>query len=94
MAVQRYDSGTARLKFRDILEASRRGIDVIIEHYKRPTSVIIPYEDYVALEEALEDLRSGRRASEFLAAWKQDRSLARPLEELEEEWRAEGLLDE
>lgn len=35
MATQRYDSGTARVKFRDMLEASRRGIDIIIEHYKR-----------------------------------------------------------
>lgn len=94
MSVQRYDSGTARVKFRDILEASRRGIDVIIEHYKRPTSVLIPYEDYVALQEELDDLRVGRRAREFLEAWKRDPSRARPLEELEAEWRAEGLLDE
>ncbi len=94
MTVQRYDSGTARVKFRDILEASRRGVDIIIEHYKRPTSVLIPYEDYVALEDAIEDLRAGRRATEFLAALKADPSLARPLGELEAEWRAEGLLDE
>ena len=93
MATQRYDSGTARVKFRDMLEASRRGIDIIIEHYKRPTSVLIPYEDYVALEEELDDLRAGRRAQALYEEWKRDPNAARPYEEIRAEMIEQGLLD-
>jgi prevent-host-death family protein len=94
MAVEHYDSRTARVKFRDMLEASRKGIDIIIEHYRRPTSVLIPYEDYVALEEELEDLRAGRRAAALLEEWERDPSVARPYEEVREELKQAGLLDE
>jgi prevent-host-death family protein len=94
MSAQILDSNQARLKWRDVLDAAGAGDDVIVERYGKPTAAVIPYEDYQAVLEELDDLRAARRAAAAYEAWKRDPSSARPLEEIEAELVAEGLLDE
>ncbi len=94
MTVQIMKSDQARLRWRRILEAARAGNDTIIEHYDTPTAVVIPYEDFMALQDELDDLRAGRRAQAALEAWRRDPSLGMPLAEVEAQLRAEGLLDD
>jgi PHD/YefM family antitoxin component YafN of YafNO toxin-antitoxin module len=79
MTTQRYDSATARVKFDEIIEALRQGIDVIFEQEGNPLAVAIPFEDFLAIEEELDDARAGRRAQAILEAWKRDPSLAPPV---------------
>lgn len=94
MSAQILDSNQARLKWREVLDAATAGDDVIVERYGKPTAAVIPYEDYEALLDELDDLRAARRAAAVYEAWKRDPSTARPLEEIEAELIAEGLLDE
>ena len=93
MTVQILDSGAARARWRDIMDSARAGQDTVIEHYNRPTAAVIPYADFLALQEELEDLRAARRAALALAAWEQAPSSGTPLGQVEAELRAEGLLD-
>ncbi len=94
MTTQTFKSDAARMQFRRILNAAREGRDTIIEHYDTPTAAVIPYEDFIALQDELDDLRAGRRAQAALEAWQRDRSSATPLDQIEAELRAEGLLDD
>jgi len=52
------DSNRARIVWRELLDRARGGRDTVIERYGKPTAAVIPYEDYKALQEALEDLRA------------------------------------
>ncbi len=95
MSPQVVSTEQARKRLRDIVDAVRaREADVVIERYGKPMVAVIPYEDYAALMEDLEDLRDGRRAAAAYEEWKRDPSTGRPLEEVEAELRAEGLLDD
>ena len=93
MSTQVVDSNNARIHWRDVLDAARAGDDTVIEHYGKPTAVVIPFADYEALLDELDDLRAGRRAQAVLEAWERDRSLGTPLAQVEAELRAEGLLE-
>jgi prevent-host-death family protein len=93
MTVNVVDSNRARLHWRDVLDAARAGSDTVIEHYNKPTAAVIPYADFVALQEALEDLRAARRAQAAYDAWQKDPSTGTALDQVEAELRAEGLLD-
>lgn len=93
MTVQTLDSHQARLRWRDMLDAAHTGSDVIIERYGKPMATLIPYEDYQALLDELDDLREARRATAAYEAWKREPSLGRPYEEIRAELMAEGLLD-
>ncbi len=88
-------SKEGRAKWRDLLDLAHKGEgDTIIERNGRPTAAVIPYEDYEALQDELDDLRAGRRAKAILDALEQDPSRARPYSEVRAEWVTEGLLDE
>jgi prevent-host-death family protein len=93
VTVQTYDSNTARAKWRELLDKAGAGRDAVIERYGQPTAALIPYEDFLALQDELDDLRAGRRAQEAYEAWQRDPSLGTPLAEVEAELRAKGLLD-
>jgi hypothetical protein len=56
--------------------------------------VLIPYEDYLALEEALDELRAARRATELYEAAKRSPALGRSYTEIRAELEEKGLLDE
>ena len=93
MTISVLDSNTARANWREILDTARAGVETIIERYGKPTAAVIPYADYEALLDELDDLRAGRRAAEAVAAWELDNSLGTSLDQVEAELRAEGLLD-
>jgi prevent-host-death family protein len=87
------DSNEARAKWRDVLDSTHAGEDTVIERYGKPIAVVIPYVDYEALLDELDDLRAGRRAQAAVEEWRKDPSLGTPLEQVEAEWRAQGLLE-
>jgi len=93
MTVQTFDSRDARTKWRDIMDLAHAGAETVIERYGRPTAVVIPWIDYDALREELDDLRAARRAAVAVAAWERDPSLGRPYAEIRAELVTEGLLD-
>jgi len=87
-------SREARARWRTVLDTVDKGTaDVVIERYGRPIAAVIPYVDYEALLEELEDLRDVRYALAALEEYERDPSTARPFEEIEAELIAEGLLD-
>ena len=86
-------SNNARLKWREILNAARAGEDTIIKHYDTPIAVVVPYADFLALQDELDDLRAARRAQAAYDAWKENPNLGRPWEEIKAEWVQDGLLD-
>jgi prevent-host-death family protein len=87
-------SKEARIKWRDLLDGAIAGTDAVIERSGQRVAALIPYSDYEALLEDLEDLRAERQAVEAYEEWQRDPSTARPFEEFEAELIAEGLLDE
>ena len=90
---QTMDSNEARTRWRDVLDAGALGVDVVITRYNKPVSVMINYEDYLAITEQLEDLRDARSAHETLEKIRQDPSRLRPLEDYIKELIARGELD-
>jgi len=86
-------SRSARSNWRNLLDQIMVGSqDIVIERNGEPVAVMIPVADYEDLQEELEELRSARRAAALYEAWKQDSSLARPIEDIEKELNAAGLL--
>lgn len=93
MTIHVLKSDRARLQWRQVLEAARKGDATVIEHYDTPTAAVIPYEDFLALQEELDDLRAARRAQAALEEWERDPSTARDWEEIKAEMIRDGLLD-
>ncbi len=88
-------SREARAKWRTVLDTVDKGAaDVVIERYGKPIAAIIPYVDYKALLEELEDLRDVRYALAALEEYERDPSTARPYEEIRAELIAEGVWDD
>jgi prevent-host-death family protein len=95
MPQQTLNTNEARTRWRDIIDAAHAGqSDIVIERYGKPMVVIIPYEDYLALEEELEELRAARRAEAAYREWKKDPTRGRSYAEIRAELVAEKLLDE
>ena len=93
MSIATFDSGEARARWKDIMDAARAGEWVVIAHYNRPTAAVIHYADFLALQEELDDLRAGRRAAAVYAAWQADPSRGVPYEEVRAELVSEGALE-
>ena len=83
-------SEEARLSWREILDAAAAGDDVTIHRHRKPTAVLISYEDYIALADELEDLRAARRAAEILARAEDDPAAWETWTEIREEMLAEN----
>ncbi|HML21313.1 MAG TPA: type II toxin-antitoxin system Phd/YefM family antitoxin [Aggregatilinea sp.] len=95
MTTETISSRDARSKWRDVLDkVFSRTADVVIERNGQPVAVLIPVEDYEALQGELDDLRAARQAGVLYEEWRRDPSTARPLEDIEADLRAKGLLDE
>lgn len=92
MDVQTVDANTARLQWRLLIDTAIRGGDTIIERYSKPTAVVIPFEDYAALQEELEELRAGRRAQAAYEEWAQDPTSGEDWESVKAALRSEGRL--
>ncbi|MEZ4636704.1 MAG: hypothetical protein R2873_14750 [Caldilineaceae bacterium] len=92
MATQIMKSDEARVKWRDVLESAMFGNDTVIERYNRPTAVVIPFDDYTAILEALEDYRAGQRAQMAHQEWLEDPESGEEWETVKAELIADGLL--
>ncbi len=91
MPVTTIGSREAREKWRDLLDAVYTGsADIVIERSGKPIATLIPYEDYLAIAEALDDLRAARRVA---AAYKAAQGSARSYDEIRAELESKGLLD-
>ena len=83
MPARTMSSDEARSNWRRLLESALTGDnDTVIERYGQPIAALIPYADYIAVLETLEDLRSARRAMPALEEWQADPSTAQPWREL------------
>jgi prevent-host-death family protein len=79
-------SGEARAKWRDILDQVFAGKgDVVIERNGKDVAVMIPAVDYEQIRDTLEDMRAVREAAANYEEWKNDPSVARPWDEVDEE---------
>ena len=87
-------SKEARARWRNIIDVASAGEDVVIKRYGKPTAAVIPFEDYLNLQEELDELRTARQAGAIYEEWKRDSSTARPWEEVKAELIAEGILND
>jgi prevent-host-death family protein len=94
MGLKTFKSGDARQGWRGVLDRVLKGEDVLIERNGKAVAVLIPVEDYEALQEELEERRAARRAALVYQAWKQDESLGRPYQQVRDELIQDGLIDE
>jgi prevent-host-death family protein len=94
MSTVTINSREARSNFRSLLDRILAGFDVVIERNGKAVAVLIPVEDYMEIQDELDDMRAARRAAALYESWKKDRDVARPLEDIEAELMEEGLLDE
>jgi prevent-host-death family protein len=92
MPVNTIGSREARQKWRDLLDAAHLGsADIVIERNGKAIAALIPYEDYLAVAEALDDLRAARRVA---AAHKASQQSGRSYDEIRAELASKGLLDD
>ena len=83
MSARTMSSDEARSNWRRLLESALTGdSDTIIERYGQPIGVLIPFADYIAVLETLEDMRLARQAMPALEEWQNDPSTARPWREV------------
>ena len=95
MSVTTIGSRAARQKWRDLLDAAHNGTtDTIIERNGKPIAVLIPYEDYLAIQEALDDLRAARRVADTYEVLKQNPELGRAYGEIRASLDAEAEDDD
>ena len=81
----------ARSLARDIGRGAGEGS--VIEHYGKPTAVFLPFADWEALQEDLDDLRAACRGQAAYEAWQRDPRLGRPWSEDKAEMYQDGLLE-
>ncbi len=85
MAAKVISSDQARAKWRDVIDAAVAGENVIIERYGKPAAAVIPYQDFLELEEMLEDLHDIREAQIALEEWQRDPDSFQPWEDVKKE---------
>jgi prevent-host-death family protein len=83
-------SDKARANWRDVLDSAGRGEDIVVERYGKPTVAIIAYDDYLAIQDELAEMRDAREAQQVLDEWRKDASTARPWAELKAELLADS----
>ncbi|MBA4419566.1 MAG: hypothetical protein C0391_00260 [Anaerolinea sp.] len=73
-----------RNRLREVLDSVYlQDKDVVIERNGKAIAAIIPVEDYLALQEELEDLRAGRVADLAYTSWKNQPQNAVTLQDFE-----------
>ncbi|MGB0384605.1 MAG: type II toxin-antitoxin system Phd/YefM family antitoxin [Ardenticatenaceae bacterium] len=88
-------SREGRARWRHLLDTADSGeSDVVIKRNGKAVAALIPYKDFEALQEQLDELRDARRAMQIYDAWKQNPSRGRPYAEVRSELKAEGLLED
>jgi prevent-host-death family protein len=93
MAVRVLGSNQARSQWRDILDQAQAGeLDLVVERYGKPIAAVIAYDDFVALQDELDDLRAARRAGMAYEEWKREPDRGVSYETFRADLVAEGLL--
>lgn len=73
------DSRSTRMKWRDVLDTVTTGAaDVVVTRNSKATVAIIPFEDYEAIIEQLEEIRESRLADALIEQWQAGKIGARP----------------
>jgi prevent-host-death family protein len=67
------------------MDSAVRGEDIVVERYGKPTVAIIAYDDYLAIQETLADIRDAREAQRVLDEWRADPGSARPWSDVKAE---------
>jgi prevent-host-death family protein len=75
-------SDEVRVGWRNVLDDVVAGTDILVERYGKPVVAVIPYADYMAMREELQDLRDLQAAEAAYAEYKRDPSSAVSWEEL------------
>jgi prevent-host-death family protein len=89
------DSHQARRQWRELLDTANAGnVDTIVERHSKPVAALIPYEDYLALQEELDELRATRQAAATYERWKTNPAIARPYADIRAEMIKDGLLND
>ncbi len=88
MEAKRMSSDAVRQGWRDVVDGVMAGGTVLVERYSKPVAVVIPYADFMAVREQLEELQDIRLAEESLAEYRRDPSTAMPIEEAIALWEA------
>ena len=78
-------SDKARAKWRDVLDSAGKGEDIVVERYGKPAVAIIAYDDYLAIQEMLAEMREAREAQKVLEEWRADPESARPWQDVKDE---------
>jgi hypothetical protein len=78
-----------RREWLELIETVRSGNNVVVRIDDKPEVAVIPYEDYLALQEQLEDLQDLRLAEAAFNEYRRDPSTARPFDEVVAEWHAQ-----
>lgn len=77
-------SDQARAKWREMLDITNSGNNIVIERYGKPTAALIPYQDFIELTEVIEELQDIREARAALAEWQQNPDSFTPWAEVKE----------
>ena len=95
MTIMTVQSRKAREQWRNLLDEVLAGdADVVIERNGKAVAVMIPVEDYLEMQEALDELRANRRANAAYTEYRNHPESGRPWAEVREELVSEGKLDE
>ncbi len=78
-------SNKARTQWGDMLGAVIAGNHIIVKRYGKPAAAVIPYQDFLELEEMLEDLHDIREGQAALAEWKRNPDSFRLWEDVKKE---------
>lgn len=95
MTILTWDNDDVRMEWRALIDIVASGAaDVGITHQGTPVVAVIRYDDFVAVNEALDDRRAAKRADATFEEYLRDPSTAVPWEAIRCELIAEGKLDE
>ncbi len=95
MSVLTMDSRSTRTKWRDVLDTVATGAsDIVVTRNSKETVAIIPFEDYEAIAETLQELRETRLADALIDQWHQGKISAHPWAAIKANLLAERGLDE
>jgi len=87
-------SDDVRTSWRGVMDEVMTGGTVTVERYNKPIAAVIPYEAYLAVQQALEDFFDLALAEAAYAEYKRDPSTAIPLEEAIAHWQAGDANDD
>jgi PHD/YefM family antitoxin component YafN of YafNO toxin-antitoxin module len=84
MQVKVMGAEEVRREWRTVVDSVLAGEDVVVERYSRPAVAVIAYDDYTAIRQELEEMRTTRRTNQLRAAWQQGKIKALPWDQPEQ----------